>query len=158
MPMNTVAQQFADCVKRHARRFAVITESGESWTYAELDQKRVQAARALIALGIRPGDRVAIWAQNCEEWIVAGLAALTTGAVLVPVNTRMKGEEAGYVLKQSGARLLFCPGKFLNQHYAALLGEYRPPCVETIVILRDALAGDLGWQGFLGKGAMVGAD
>jgi HIP---CoA ligase len=151
--MSTVAQQFADSVKRHARRFAVITESGESWTYAELDQKRVQAARALIALGIRSGDRVAIWAQNCEEWIVAGLAVLTTGAVLVPINTRMKGEEAGYVLKQSGARLLFCPGNFLNQHYAALLGEYRPDCVETIVILRDAHAGDLDWKGFLAKGA-----
>ena len=96
--MTTVPQSFAASVARFTSRPAVITERGETWTYAQLDGKRVEAARALIALGVNPGDRVAIWAQNCEEWMVAGLAILSIGAALVPVNTRMRGEEAGYVL------------------------------------------------------------
>ena len=98
---------FTDSAARHSNRPAVVTESGSSWTYAQLDARRIEAARALIGLGIAPGDRVAIWAQNCEEWIVAGLAVHSVGAAIVPINTRMKGEEAGYVLTRSGARLLF---------------------------------------------------
>ena len=62
------------------------------------------AARALVAAGIEPGDRVAVWAPNSLEWIVAALGVTTAGGVLVPVNTRFKGAEAAYVLARSGAR------------------------------------------------------
>ena len=61
--------------------------------------------RALIAAGIEPGDRVAVWAPNSLEWIVAALGVTTAGGVLVPVNTRFKGAEAAYVLARSGARV-----------------------------------------------------
>jgi len=155
--VNSAPQAFANSVRRHAGRTAVITEDGAAWTYAELDARRIEAARALIGIGIRPGERVAIWAQNCEEWIVAGLAVHAAGAVIVPINTRMKGEEAGYILSRSGARLLFCTGAFLNQHYPTLLGTHRPKSLETIVVLRDAGPGDLAWTGFLARGASVGA-
>ena len=154
---STAPQAFAESARRYASRTAVVTESGASWTYAELDAKRLEAARALIALGIRPGDRVAIWAQNCEEWMVAGLAVHAAGAAIVPINTRMKGEEAGYILAKSGARLLFCTGAFLNQHYPTLLGAHRPKSLETIVVLRDAKPGDLDWTQFLVKGGAIGA-
>jgi acyl-CoA synthetase (AMP-forming)/AMP-acid ligase II len=146
---QTSPQAFADAARRHASRTAVITESGEQWTYAQLDARRIDAARALLACGTQPGDRIAIWAQNCEEWIVAGLAIHAVGAIIVPVNTRMKGEEAGYILKKSGARVLFCAGNFLNQHYPTLLGEHRPVTLEKIVVLRDARTADLGWDAFL---------
>ena len=154
---QTAPRSFTDAAHRHASRTAVLTESGQAWTYAELDARRIEAARALIACGIQPGERVAIWAQNCEEWIVAGLAVHAAGAILVPVNTRMKGEEAGYVLQKSGARLLFCAGSFLNQHYPTLLGAHRPASLATIVVLRDARDGDLGWQGFIERGAGIDA-
>jgi len=154
--MNATAPRlFAESARRHASRTAIVTESGQAWTYAELDARRLEAARALIACGTRPLDRVAIWAQNCEEWIVAGLAIHTIGAIIVPINTRMRGEEAGYVLKKSGAHLLFCAGTFLNQHYPTLLGAHRPKALETIVALRDAQPGDLSWQDFLARGAKV---
>ena len=64
------------------------------------------AARALLASGIERGDRVAVWAPNSLEWIVAALGVTTAGGVLVPVNTRFKGAEAAYVLARSGARVL----------------------------------------------------
>ena len=59
--------------------------------------------RAHRAAGVEPGDRVAIWAPNSLEWIVAALGVTTAGGVLVPVNTRFKGAEAAYILARSGA-------------------------------------------------------
>lgn len=153
--ITTVPQAFADAARRYGARSAVITEDGQRWSYAELDQSRVEAARALLALGIKHGDRIAIWAQNCAEWIVAGLAIHSIGAVLVPVNTRMRGNEAGYVLEKSGARVLFCTGNFLNQHYPTLLAAHRPPTLEQIVVMRDAQPADFGWQDFLQRAAQV---
>jgi HIP---CoA ligase len=146
---TTVPQAFIAAADRHATRTAVIGEDGQSLTYAQLDAKRIEAARALISLGIRHGDRVAIWAPNGVEWIIAGLAIHSVGAVLVPVNTRMKGVEAGYVLEKSGARLLFCAGSFLGQHYPTLLATHRPKHLEHIVVMRDAQAGDFSWRDFL---------
>lgn len=146
---QTVPQAFSDSVDRHASRTAVIGEDGKSLTYIDLDIKRIEAARALISLGIRHGDRVAIWAPNSVEWIIAGLAIHSLGAVLVPVNTRMRGNEAAYILEKSGARLLFCSGNFLGQHYPTLLEPHRPRSLEHVVVMRDAQAGDFSWQDFL---------
>src|SRR5262249_62163838 len=92
-------------------------------TYAELGARIGAAARALLASGIEPGDRVAVWAPNSPEWIVAALGVTTAGGVLVPVNTRFKGAEAGYVLARSGARALFTVRGFLDTDYPALLRE-----------------------------------
>ena len=153
--MNTVPQAFAASVERHADRTAVIGEDGQALTYTELDARRFEAARALISMGIRQGDRVAIWAPNGVEWIIAGLAVHSVGAVLVPINTRMRGNEAGYILQKSGARLLLCAGSFLGQHYPTLLGKHRPDSLEHIVVLRDAQPGDFSWQEFLRHAAEV---
>ncbi len=67
-------------------------------TYAELLEQSQAFAAALVASGIEPGDRVAIWAHNCVEWVVAVLGIFQAGAVLVPVNTRFKGVEAADIL------------------------------------------------------------
>ena len=83
------------------------------------------AARALLASGIERGDRVAVWAPNSLEWIVAALGVTTAGGVLVPVNTRFRGAEAAYVLARSGARVLFTVRGFLDTDYPALLAERR---------------------------------
>jgi acyl-CoA synthetase (AMP-forming)/AMP-acid ligase II len=151
----TVPGVFAAAARKHAQRPAIIGEDGRTLTYAELDRLRLDATRALIAMDIRPGDRVAIWAQNCVEWIVAALAIHSAGAALVPVNTRMRGEEAAYVLARSGARILFSAGRFLNQHYPTMLAPYRPKTLQHIIVLRDAEGGDTGWQSFLESAAGI---
>jgi acyl-CoA synthetase (AMP-forming)/AMP-acid ligase II len=147
--MKTVPQAFAESVARYAQRPAVIGEDGKELDYAELDQLRVYAARALLALGVKHGDRVAIWAPNCVEWIVAGLAIHSIGAVLVPVNTRMKGEEAAYVLEKSGATVLFCAGRFLGQHFPSLIAKHWPKTLKHVVVMQGAEVGDKGWHAFL---------
>jgi HIP---CoA ligase len=155
--LRTAPQAFAAAAAAFADRVAVVGEDGLEISYAELDRRRIEAARALIAVGIMPGDRIAIWAPNGFEWIVAGLAVHAVGAVLVPVNTRMRGPEAAYILEKSGARLLFCAGNFLGSHYPTLLGGQRPRTLENIIVLRDAELGDFTWQQFLGEGAPVTA-
>ena len=125
-------------------------------SYRQLDQWRHRAARALLALGIGHGERVAVWAPNHWEWIVAATALHSVGAVLVPLNTRMKGAEAGLVLRESGASLLFVIGDFLGNDYPALLDGEELPALRQRVILRGERAGALGWEAFLALADAVG--
>jgi acyl-CoA synthetase (AMP-forming)/AMP-acid ligase II len=152
MSRRTAPAAFAASVAAHADRTAIIGEDGCSLSYAQLDAQRLLAARALLALGVEPGERVAIWAQNCVEWVIAGLAIHAIGAVLVPVNTRMKGPEAAYILGKSRARVLFCTGSFLGAHYPTLIAPHRPPTLQSIIVMRDQQPGDTGWQDFLARG------
>ena len=78
-------------------------------------------AAALIAEGVVPADRVAIWAPNTHHWVLAALGALSAGATLVPVSTRFTGPEALDVIGRSGARVLFVAGDFLGVDRLAAL-------------------------------------
>ena len=84
---------------------AVVEPAGRV-SYAELGERVDSATRAMLAAGVEPGERVAIWAPNGLGWIVAALAAQSAGAALVPINTRFKGHEAAHVLSASQATLL----------------------------------------------------
>jgi len=110
-----------------------------------------QASRAAMAAGVEHGDRVAVWAPNCWEWMVAALGVHGAGGVLVPINTRFKGREAGYIIERSGAKLLFAVSGFLDIDYVKLLrDEYGSDPVERIVILRgDAPSGTTSWADFI---------
>ncbi|MET9856130.1 AMP-binding protein [Streptomyces sp. NPDC006450] len=116
------------------------------WTFARLAAEISAAARAAIAHGIRPGDRVAIWAPNSRRWITAALGAVGAGAVLVPVNTRYKPAEAADIIRRGGARVLFTERGFLGTDYARDLhasGEHLGALTST-VILRDGREGGRG--------------
>ncbi len=108
--------------------------------FAALGAMVDDAARALLASGIEAGDRVAVWAPNSLEWIVAALGVTTAGGVLVPVNTRFRGTEAAYVLTRSGARVLFTVRGFLDTDYPALLASagVELPALEHTVLLCPA--------------------
>lgn len=150
----TIVQLFANAAQAYGDRPA-IEEEGRAISYRELDQLRRQAARALIALGVQAGDRVAIWAPNIWEWIVAAGALQSVGAALVPLNTRMKGSEAGFILRQSGACVLFAIGEFLGADYPRMLAAEQLPALRQIVTLRGGGSGTLGWEDFLALGTDV---
>jgi len=126
-------------------------------TFRELANLAHRATRAVIAEGIRPGDRVAIWAPNSWEWIVAALGALGAGAWLVPVNTRFKGEEAAYVLGRADAAALFTVRGFLGTDYVAMLRATAPQlrCLDHLVLLSGEDAGDRSFAAFLAAGDAV---
>jgi acyl-CoA synthetase (AMP-forming)/AMP-acid ligase II len=104
---------------------AIAEPDGPRLTYAELHDRVRTAARAFIAEGIEPGDRIAIWAPNSHHWVVAALGALYAGGVLVPVNTRFTAPEAQDVITRSRARALVVIGPFLGRDRSAELPE--PP-------------------------------
>lgn len=150
---------------RFGTRIAIETVQG-NLSYAQLDAARIDAARALMSCGIQPGERVAIWAPNIAEWIVAALAIHSAGAALVPINTRMKGLEAAAILEDSGARLLFCCGTFLGDSYPAMLAAHRPATLERVVVF-DAPTADASddrdgrdetWDAFLLRAAGTSMD
>ncbi|MDQ1435933.1 MAG: HIP---CoA ligase [Actinomycetota bacterium] len=116
-------------------------------TFPQLAEEVGRAGRALVASGIEPGDRVAIWAPNCSEWVIAALGTLAAGAVIVPPNTRFKGAEARYVLERADVKLLFTVTDFLDTNYEALLrAEPELPLLREIIDLRGP-----AWSEFLAR-------
>lgn len=151
-------------VRHSAARFAAqaaIVDGAVTISYADLLVRSQAVARSLIALGVQAGDRVAVWAPNLHEWILAACGTHAAGAVLVPLNTRMKGGEAADILARSGTKLLFCIGDFLGQYYPALLAGQRPATLQNIVVLRDGFTsnpdqpGDMSWSYFMGQGCLL---
>ena len=126
-------------------------------TFAELAAATDEAARAYVALGLEPGDRVAIWAPNSARWVVAALGAYRAGGVVTTVNTRFKGPEAAHVVRTAGARLLVTVTDFLDTDYIALLeGAGCPECLERAVVLHGPVPGGcVGWERFLAGAAGV---
>jgi acyl-CoA synthetase (AMP-forming)/AMP-acid ligase II len=144
---------------RAARRFGdapAIIDGPQRLTFRELQEQALAATAAFMASGIAPGDRVGIWAPNSAQWVVAALGVLGAGAVLVPLNTRLKGKEAGFILRRSGARILVTVGDFLGTRYPDLLASEALPQLERTVLLGDgAAAGPLSWTAFLAAGGTV---
>jgi acyl-CoA synthetase (AMP-forming)/AMP-acid ligase II len=130
-------------VPRAAERFGdveALVDDGRRMTYRDLAGEVDTTARALVASGVERGDVVAIWAPNTWEWAVTALAVYTAGATLLPVNTRWKGREAGYVLTKAKAKLLFTVSDFLDIDYIALLdGVPDLEHIEQRVILRGSV-------------------
>jgi acyl-CoA synthetase (AMP-forming)/AMP-acid ligase II len=91
-------------------------------SFTELTERIRVGAGAFAAGGVNKGDRVAIWAPNSAEWIIAAFGLLTAGGVLVPVNTRFKADEAGDIIRRSGAKLVLVQKGFLGQEFAAPAG------------------------------------
>ena len=158
-------------VRSAAERYAdaeAVVDGRVRVSYAELGARVDRAAAACVANGVAVGDRVAIWAPNSLEWMVAALGAVSAGAVLVPLNTRFKGGEAADVLRRSGARLLFVTGTFLGTSYVASLRRAAGdgpgdgplpglPDLEQVVVLSDDAPADFRtWKDFLASGEGVG--
>ncbi len=107
-------------------------------TYGELAEAAGELSRALMASGVAKGDRVAIWAPNCAQWIVSALGAMGAGAIVVTLNTRFKGGEADYILRASGARVLLTVQGFLGADYPAMLeGQDVGQLAEVVVVRRE---------------------
>ena len=118
---HTLPGVIAHVATRYGEVPFIIGEDGRRISFAAFKEQVDLVARALIAQGIQHGDRVAIWAPNSPEWILAASAIESVGAIMVPINTRFKGAEAAYVLGKTRARLLFTVSTFLGNDYAAML-------------------------------------
>jgi HIP---CoA ligase len=150
-------------VERAAAQFPdteALVDDGLRLSFNELAGRIDHTARAFIASGIKPGDRIAIWAPNRAEWVFAALGAHRCGAVLVPLNTRFRGGEAADILRRSGARLLVTVTDFLDTDYVALLRTAgAPSTVEEIVVIAGPVPdGTTPWSAFTGRADHVAPD
>jgi HIP---CoA ligase len=152
---GTIPRLVADGATRFGEAEALV--DGETrLSFAALAEAVDRYARGCMADGVVPGERVAMWAPNCAEWMLAALGVLRAGAVLVPMNTRFKGAEASYLLRASGATTLFTVRGFLGVDYPALLTGEDVGDLKRTVLLRDE-GGGAERDGVVGLAAYLGA-
>ena len=144
MALDPLPLSIPHAAEAAARRWpdeVALIEAGKTRTFAQLWQECRAAASAMLERGVRNGDRIAIWAPNSSEWVVAAIAAQICGAAIVPLNTRLKGREAGDILRRTQARMLFTVTGFLGIDYPALLADQDLPSLhETLLLDRDFTA------------------
>ena len=142
-------------------------------TFGELAQNVDALARGLIELGIRPGDKVALWMMNRPEWIFAALAVMRVGAVLVPINTRLRSDDSAYLLAQSESTMLIIAARSGPIDYLGMVRGLLPslgrdgdvvreeelPALRRVVVLGDARApGTVPWSSLQERGRRVGEE
>jgi fatty-acyl-CoA synthase len=116
---------------------------GGRWTYRELVADVDRLARGLLADGVRPGDRVGIWAPNRAEWVLVQYATAKIGAILVNVNPAYRTHEVAYVIQQAGISTMVVAESFKASNYPAMLDEVRDRC-ETL--RRTVVLGTSDWD------------
>jgi len=155
---KTIGRVLADSAERHPSGDALVSRhQGLRLSYAQLQENAQRTARGLWALGIRPGDRIGMWACNCAEWVYLQFAAALTGSVLVNVNPAYRAHELRYVLRKSGMKAIFLHERDARVGYLDILNEARkgpdlplepqPSALEHVVLL-----GTVAWTGMLAGG------
>jgi fatty-acyl-CoA synthase len=148
----TIGEGLRRTVERFGDREAlVVREQGYRATYRELWDEVALAARGLLARGVRPGDRVGLWAPNRYEWIVTQYATARIGAILVTINPAYKAAELQYALTKTGVSLLVLARGFRQADYAAMVDEVRAECP----LLRETVVLEEAWDDLLADGEGV---
>ena len=128
------------------------------WNYVELNRKVDEAASGLIALGLKPGDRVGVWAPNMAEWVVLQFATAKAGLILVNINPAYRVPELEFALNQTGCRALITVPSFKASNYLYMLNELMPELgAAKPGHLKSAKAPDLRWIITLGETETSGA-
>jgi fatty-acyl-CoA synthase len=161
---------------RTAARFAdqdalVFPQLGYRRNWAQFQAETRTVARALLALGVRHGEHVGIWATNWPEWVLTQFAAASLGAVLVNINPAYRAQELLYVLNQADITTLLLTDRFKTSDFFALLAEVCPeldncrpddvraaacPKLRRIVSIKPhGRPGVLSWDAFLQQAASV---
>jgi fatty-acyl-CoA synthase len=156
-------QTLGSLPERAARRWGAreaLCFEGRRWSFAELSEGVDRVARGLMALGVAPGETVALWMLNRPEWIEAMFAVMKIGAVLLPVNTRFRARDVAYVLGHSEATTLLLAARSGPIDYLGMVAEVRAqlPHLRRVVALGDDLPGGVvGWEALREGGAAVAA-
>jgi fatty-acyl-CoA synthase len=135
---QTIGENLDRAVERWGEREALVScHQDVRYTYAELGEAVDRLARALLAEGVRPGDRLGIWSPNCAEWVLVQYATAKAGIVLVNINPAYRTSELEYALRQSGCRWLIAAPAFKTSDYAAMIESVRGdlPALERVVLL-----------------------
>src|SRR3954454_5470981 len=123
---DTIGDNLDRTIARFGEREArVSVHQGLRYTYTEFGAAVERTARAFLAAGIEPGDRVGIWSPNCAEWALVQYATAKAGIILVNINPAYRTSELAYVLGQSGCRMLVAATAFKTSDYVAMVDAVR---------------------------------
>ena len=159
--LDRMVEEFPD---QYAFRYTTLDYTR---TYAQFRDDVDECARALMAMGVRRGAKVAVWATNVPQWYITFWAATKIGAVLVTVNTAYKIHEAEYLLRQSDTHTLVFVEGWRDSDYAGIIRELCPelahsvpgeplhikrlPFLRNIVTVGFSMRGCLTWEELLAR-------
>src|SRR3954463_8464963 len=127
--MESEALTFGSLVERAAEQWGdgeALCFEGRRWTFAQFRDETNRVAKGLIAAGIRPGEHVCLWLNNCPEYLFTLFAVAKIGAVLVPINTRFRTHDMGYIVTQSDAATLISARRSGPIDYLAMIEDLVP--------------------------------
>lgn len=149
---QTIGEALKETVEKYGEQEAlVVIEQGYRATYKEFWDQTTAVAKALMAAGIKKGDRVGIWSANRYEWVLVQFATARMGAIMVNLNPGYKMEGVEYALKQSQVTLLITAQGFKTTDYIDILNTIRLHCPypdRTVILGRN-------WDKFLEQGKAI---
>ena len=153
---ETIDANFRATVAAHPDREAlVVRHQGVRWSYTELDAEIDRLARALLASGLAVGDRVALWAPNRYEWVLAQYATARIGVIMVCINPAYRTHELEFALNQSGSVMLLAAPEFKTSNYRQMWADVAEQCPE----IREAIFfDDPTWDALLERAEKVTSD
>ena len=153
---ETIDANFRATVTAHPDREAlVVRHQGVRWSYTELDAEIDRLARALLASGLAAGDRVALWAPNRYEWVLAQYATARIGVIMVCINPAYRTHELEFALNQSGSVMLLAAPEFKTSNYRQMWADVAEQCPE----IREAIFfDDPTWDALLERAEKVTSD
>ena len=167
---STIGNLVSDAAERFNTREAIVFNS-KRWTFKEFQEDVARTAKALISVGIKPGEKITLWMPNCPEWLHIFFAAAQIGAVLVPINTRLRTSDLQYVLQQSDTTTLITMDHSGPVNYLHMVTEIYPevlqknprelfsvsfPELKRIIILgQEQTLGTLDWQDLISQSDTV---
>lgn len=164
----TIGDLFDQMAEKYSENEALIVHHQNiRWTYAQLKKQVDDCARALMAVGLKKGERIGIWSPNRYEWTVTQFATAKMGAILVNINPSYRLHELEYALKQSECSMIIIADQFKSSDYTQMMYDLLPdlktasigqlktsklPHLRIVIRLSDELAaGMLSWQDFMQK-------
>jgi fatty-acyl-CoA synthase len=126
-----IGQTIGDYLDAIAARFGdnealVIAHQDVRWTYAQFNERATRLAAGLLRLGLKPGDRIGIWSQNCAEWVLTQFATAKAGLIMVNINPAYRRSELEYVLDKVRCSALILSPSFKSSDYLAIVQDVVP--------------------------------
>jgi fatty-acyl-CoA synthase len=147
----TLPEALARAAAQHPDRDAlVVCHQNVRLSWQELHREVTRVARGLAGLGLRPGDRVGIWASNCVEWVLMQYASGRAGLILVNVNPAYRSHELRYVLERSHIRVLVLRARDARADYRQILAESRNG--RALPLEHEIWLGEESWDAMLAGG------
>jgi len=124
---KTIGDMFDEIAEKYPDNDAIVSLHQDlRYTYRELQREVDRAAKGFISLGLKKGDRLAIWATNIAEWIITQFATAKAGIIMVNINPAYRTHELEYALKQSETQALFLIDRFKTSDYVNMFYQVDP--------------------------------